>query len=87
MLTNLTVSTTWDVDRYISTITPAQSGQNLRQEAEQERRFPPIFGAPFPTLFEPAAITDCHGHVLVWHLPTIFLGGVQVRMHPGDVDT
>ena len=74
------VSTDWDVDRYCSKLSPNQSGQNLDIEALQEHRFPPIFASPFPVLMHPNTLTDCHGNIMVWHLPDILSEETQVCM-------
>jgi hypothetical protein len=69
------------VQRYCAKLTPAQTGQNINQEELQETRFPPIFQQPFPVLYAPTLITDCHGAALVWYLPEIISVIMQVRVH------
>ena len=72
------VSTDWDVDRYSTRLSPRQSGQNFVIEELQEDRFPPIFTTPFPVFMHPNILTDCHGNILVWHLPDILSVATQV---------
>ena len=72
-------STGWDVDRYCSKLSPNQTGQNLEIEALQEDRFPPILSRPFPVVMDPNMLTDCHGNIMVWHLPDIVSKETQVR--------
>ena len=83
--TLILVSTDWDVDLYCSQLSPCQSGQNLSVEELQEQRFPPIFTKPFPVFMHPNILTDCHGNIIVWHLPDILSEVTQVcKIHNNE---
>lgn len=75
---SILVSTDWAVDWYCIQLSPHQSGQNLGIEELQEQWFPPIFTRPFPVFMHPNILTDCHGNIIVWHLPDILLEATWV---------
>ena len=80
----------WDADRYSDHVGKS-NGLNSNAELKLMRAFPPLLPVDevlrreaeqkqLPIISNPCIVTDMHGNILLWSLPSVLPKRLQVRV-------
>lgn len=74
-----TVHMSWSAQEYAEALPPRPHGRNGPVEDDLEKKYPPAFEHPVPTLRNPHTVIDRDGRIIAWYLPGILTPARQVR--------